>query len=96
MENVYDDYNESNSDDGKENENIPQSFHILNCESLKSIEIDRYSFHDNAGQSELKNLSALQPIQIVTIGSYSCNFFYSSFVIENILNDIENVIIRSS
>ena len=73
-----------------------KSFHILNCESLKSIEIGIYSFHDFAGQFELKNLPSLQSIQIGTIESYSYNFCYSSFVIRGILNDIEYVMIRSS
>ena len=73
-----------------------KSFHMLNCESLESIEIGEFSFSDFAGQFELKNLPSLQSIQIGTIGSYSYNFYYSSFVIRSILNDIENVMIRSS
>ena len=76
--------------------NQSKSFHILNCESLESIEIGEYSFSDFGGQFELKNLPSLQSIQIGTIGSLSYNFRYSSFVIKGILNDIENVIIRSS
>ena len=76
--------------------NESKSFHILNCESLKSIEIGEYSFSDFAGQFELKNLPALQSIQIGTIRSDSYNFYWSSFVIGGILNDIEYVIIRSS
>ena len=73
-----------------------KSFHILNCESLKSIEIDKYSFNDFGGQFELKNLPALQSIKIGKIGSNSWNFWHSSFVIRGILNDIEYVMIRSS
>ena len=73
-----------------------KSFHILNCESLESIEIGEYSFSDFGGQFELKNLPSLQSIQIGTIGSLSYNFYYSSFVIGGILNDIECVMIRSS
>ena len=76
--------------------NSLKSFHILNCESLKSIEIDEYSFSDFGGQFELKNLPSLQSIQIGTTGSVSRNFYYSSFVIGGILNDIEYVMIRSS
>ena len=66
-----------------------KSFHILNCESLESIEIGEYSFSDFAGEFELKNLPQLQSIQIGTIGSNSYNFYCSSFVtrgIELILN----------
>ena len=66
-----------------------KSFHILNCESLESIQIGEYSFSDFAGQFELKNLPQLQSIQIGTIESKSSNFHYSSFVIcgiELILN----------
>ena len=58
-----------------------KSFHILNCESLKSIQIGEYSFSDFAGEFELKNLPRLQSIQIGTIGSKSGNFSGSSFVI---------------
>ena len=58
-----------------------KSFHILNCESLESIQIGEYSFSDFAGEFELKNLPQLQSIQIGTIGSKSGNFSGSSFVI---------------
>ena len=61
-----------------------KSFHILNCESLESIQIGRYSFSDFGGDFELKNLPQLQSIQIGTIGGESCNFYYSSFVIQGI------------
>ena len=50
-----------------------KSFHILNCESLKSIEIGQYSFSGFGGEFELKNLPQLQSIQIGTIGSKSGN-----------------------
>ena len=72
--------------------NQSKSFHILNCESLESIHIGEYSFSDFAGEFELNNLPQLQSIQIGTIdtiGSNSCNFYNSSFVIrgiEQILN----------
>ena len=61
-----------------------KSFHILNCESLESIQIGEYSFSDFAGDFELKNLPQLQSIQIGTIGSDSWNFWCSSFVIGGI------------
>ena len=61
-----------------------KSFHILNCESLESIQIGEFSFSDFGGDFELKNLPQLQSIQIGTIGSYSFNFNYSSFVIRGI------------
>ena len=61
-----------------------KSFHILNCESLESIQIGRYSFSDFAGDFELKNLPQLQSIQIGTIGRESGNFCCSSFVIRGI------------
>ena len=66
-----------------------KSFHILNCESLESIQIGEYSFSDFGGDFELKNCPQLQSIQIGTIGSDSGNFHSSSFVlrgIEMILN----------
>ena len=61
-----------------------KSFHILNCESLESIQIYEYSFSDFGGEFELKNLPQLQSIQISTVGSSSWNFSYSSFVIGGI------------
>ena len=61
-----------------------KSFHILNCESLESIQIGQYSFSDFGDEFELKNLPQLQSIQIGTIGSDSSNFFGSSFVIRGI------------
>ena len=61
-----------------------KSFHILNCESLESIQIGQFSFSDFAGDFELKNLPQLQSIQIGTIESKSSNFRHSSFVIRGI------------
>ena len=73
-----------------------KSFHILNCESLESIQIGEYSFCYYAGEFELKNLPQLQSIQIGTIGSDSCNFYGSSFVIRGIELILNIVMIRSS
>ena len=73
-----------------------KSFHILNCESLKSIQIGQFSFSDFAGEFELKNLPQLQSIQIGTIGSESDNFHDSSFVIRGIDVILNIVMIRSS
>ena len=61
-----------------------KSFHILNCESLESIQIGQYSFSDFAGDFELKNLPQLQSILIGTIGKWSYNFSKISFVIRGI------------
>ena len=61
-----------------------KSFHILNCESLESIQIGEYSFSDFGGEFELKNLPQLQSIQIGIVRSNSFNFCYSSFVIRGI------------
>ena len=73
-----------------------KSFHILNCESLESIQIGSCSFCDFAGDFELKNLPQLQSIQIGTIGSNSYNFYSSSFVIRGIAMILSIVMIRSS
>ena len=73
-----------------------KSFHILNCESLESIQIGEYSFSDYAGEFELKNLPQLQSIQIGTIRSKSYNFYHSSFVIRGIELILNIVMIRSS
>ena len=58
-----------------------KSFHILNCESLESIDIGRYSFSDYAGEFELKNLPQLESIQIGTRRGHTFNFQFCSFVI---------------
>ena len=68
-----------------------KSFHILNCESLESIQIGKYSFSDFGGEFELKNCPQLQSIQF---DSY--NFSYSSFVIRGIDVILNIVMIRSS
>ena len=64
--------------------NLSKSFHILNCESLESIQIGEWSFSDFGGDFELKNLPQLQSIQIGTVGSDSWNFCNSLFVIRGI------------
>ena len=76
--------------------NASKSFHILNCESLESIQIGEYSFSDFGGEFELKNLTQLQSIQIGSIGSNSYNFYYSSFEIGGIYMILNIIMIRSS
>ena len=61
--------------------NESKSFHILNCESLESIEIGTYSFSDFGGGFELSNLKSLKSIKIGSIENGSWNFFISSFII---------------
>ena len=61
-----------------------KSFHILNCESLESIQIKEYSFSDFSGDFELKNLESLQSIRIGNMENESYNFWYSSFVVRRI------------
>ena len=55
-----------------------KSFHILNCESLESIQIGKFSFCVFGGEFELKNLPQLQFIHFG-----SSNFYFSSFVIRS-------------
>ena len=61
--------------------NESKSFHILNCKSLKMIEIGRCSFCDFGGEFELRNLDNLESIIIGRIGYESRNFYWSSFII---------------
>ena len=78
----------SNSFTQKKNSNgndESKSFHILNCESLESIQIGEYSFSDFAGDFELKNLPQLQSIQIGNTELDSYNFHSSSFQIKGIV-----------
>ena len=74
-------FTQEEDDDGND---VSKSFHILNCESLESIQIGEYSFSDFGGDFELKNLPQLQSIQIGSIRNESWNFFCSSFVIGGI------------
>ena len=76
--------------------NQSKSFHILNCESLESIQIGEWSFRYFGGEFELKNLPQLQSIQIGTIGNESYDFHDSSFVIRGIEMILNIVMIRSS
>ena len=64
--------------------NESKSFHILNCKSLKVIEIGQYSFADFGGEFELRNLDNLESIKIGKIGYRSMNFYWSSFNIRGI------------
>ena len=64
--------------------NESKSFHILNCESLESIEIGAFSFLDLGGEFELSNLKSLKSIKIGSMENASCNFFWSSFIIRGI------------
>ena len=73
-----------------------KSFHILNCESLESIQIGERSFSDFGGEFELANLTQLRSIEIGTIGSDSNNFYHSSFVVRGIEMILNIVMIRSS
>ena len=61
-----------------------KSFHILNCESLESIQIDEFCFADYAGKFELKNLPKLHTIQIGSIEHRSYNFYFASFIVKGI------------
>ena len=61
-----------------------KSFHILNCKSLKVIEIGQCSFADFGGEFELRNLDNLESIKIGEIGNGSANFIWSSFNIRGI------------
>ena len=73
-----------------------KSFHILNCESLESIQIGEFSFSDFGGEFELKNLPQLQSIQIGAPRVNSYNFYRKSFMIRGIDMILNNVMIRSS
>ena len=73
----------SNAKEKSRNES--KSFHILNCESLESIEIGMYSFSDFGGGFELHNLKSLKSINIGSFETISCCFVWSSFIIRSIL-----------
>ena len=68
--------------------NPSQSFSILNCIELESIEIGEFSFSDYGGGFELLNLPKLSIIKIGYVGSYSFNFCFSSLEIKGIIDMI--------
>ena len=65
--------------------NESKSFHILNCESLESIEIGVFSFLDFGGGFELSNLKSLKSIKIGSFKMDSRNYIWSSFIIRGML-----------
>ena len=65
--------------------NESKSFHILNCESLESIEIGDYSFLDFGGEFELSNLKSLKSIKIEFENKRGTSFIWSSFIIRGML-----------
>ena len=61
-----------------------KSFYILNCDNLQSIEIGEYSFSDYGGEFEIRNLPALQSLEIGGVDKSSLNFFsVKSFTAES-------------
>ena len=79
---------------GSFGENKSKSFHILNCESLRSIEIGEFSFSDYSGEFELRNCPQLHSLKIGSIKKDSYNFYYSSFVIRGI--DMKSAVMNRS
>ena len=73
------------SDEDLERGDPSKSFHIVNCDSLESIEIGQYSFSDYRGDFELAGLPSLQTITVGSTTSVSYNFYGSSFVINGFL-----------
>ena len=87
-ENSFTHFKSSDEWDSNKANNPNRSFSILNCIELESIEIGSFSFSDYGGGFELRNLPKLSTVKIGEIGSGSCNFFYSSFVIKGIIDMI--------
>ena len=77
----YNDFDNDSDGSISKCRNESKSFHILNCESLKVIEIGCHSFCDFGGEFELRNLDNLESIKIGEIGYQSMNFLWSSFII---------------
>ena len=73
-----------------------KSFHVLNCKSLKIIQISEYSFSDFGGVFELKNLPLLKFINFGLVGYNSFNFWYSSLVVRGRDMILCFIMIRSS
>ena len=69
-----------------EDNRIYKSFHVKNCKSVISIEIEEDSFSDYAGEFELANLPSLQSISIGSNYDMAYNFYHSSFVVRGIFD----------
>ena len=78
------DWNRNSCDARDKANNHSKSFHIVNCESLESIQIGIFSLFDFGGDFELKNLPQLQTISVGDIETYSCNFWWSTLVVRGI------------
>ena len=66
-------------------ERMNRTFSIMNCKNLRTIKIGLLSFHFFSGAFELSNLPSLESIQCGEIGSGSCNFSFSKFLIKGTL-----------
>ena len=86
-------FTQEEDDDGND---VSKSFHILNCESLESIQIGPKSFSDFGGEFELKNLPQLQSIQIGDTENDSYNFYSSFLEIDSIFQLLISLCIRLS
>lgn len=59
-----------------------RTFSIMNCQNLRIIKIGLLSFLYFSGGFELSNLPSLEFIQCGEIGSGSCNFSFSKFIVK--------------
>ena len=59
-----------------------RTFSIMNCINLRIIKIGLLSFRFFSGAFELSNLPSLESIQFGEIGSGSCNFSFSKFIVK--------------
>ena len=60
-------------------------FYLKNCPSLRELRIGRYSFSDYS-VCEIKNVDALEVIEIGDLNELSYNFYHASLELKSILS----------
>ena len=57
-------------------------FYLKNCERLRELKMDRYSFSDYS-VCEIENLSSLEMIEMGDLNEVSYNFYYASLELKS-------------
>ena len=63
-------------------------FHLKDCESLRELKMDRYSFSDYS-LIEIENVDSLEVIEIGKVNEESSNFFYASLELKSKVDEMK-------
>ena len=59
-----------------------RKLYVKNCDALKELKIDHYSFSDYS-VIEIENVNSLELIEIGDMDNWNCNFFYASLELKS-------------